>query len=46
MGTIMGAVLYGPVAGTSVNIGAAIALGIAAGFISALFFKKLYPRLN
>jgi predicted PurR-regulated permease PerM len=42
----MGAILYGPVAGTCVNIGAAIAIGLTAGFISSLFFKKVYPKLN
>ena len=38
VGTITGAIMYGSVAGTSINIGAAIAVGLVAGFISALFF--------
>jgi len=46
LGTIMGAVIYGPVAGTCMNIGAAIATGIAAGFLSALFFHKVYAKIN
>lgn len=46
MGTIAGAVLYGPVAGTCINIGAAIACGVLAGALSALYFEKLYPRIN
>lgn len=42
----MGAILYGPVAGTCINIGAAIACGILAGFSSAIFYKKVYPKIN
>jgi len=38
--------MYGPVAGTCMNIGAAIAIGITAGFISSLFFKKVYTLVN
>lgn len=38
--------MYGSVAGTSVNIGAAIAVGIIAGSISAFFFEKVYPKVN
>jgi hypothetical protein len=46
MGTIMGAVMYGPVAGTCTNIGASIATGIIAGLFSALFFHKVYFKIN
>lgn len=42
----MGAVIYGPVAGTCTNIGAAIATGIIAGLFSALFFHKVYSKIN
>lgn len=42
----MGAILYGPVAGTCVNIGAAIAIGLTAGFLSCVFYKKIYAKLN
>lgn len=38
IGTITGAIMYGSVAGTCTNIGAAIAVGLAAGLISAFFF--------
>lgn len=38
LGTISGAIMYGSVAGTSINIGAAIAVGLLAGFFSALFY--------
>ena len=38
--------MYGSVAGTSINIGAAIAVGLCAGFISALFFEKIYLAFN
>jgi H+/Cl- antiporter ClcA len=38
--------MWGSVAGTSKNIGAAIAVGLIAGLISALFYEKLYPSLN
>jgi hypothetical protein len=46
VGTITGAIIYGPVAGTCINIGAAIACGIFAGFLSALFFEKIFPSIN
>jgi hypothetical protein len=46
LGTITGAIMWGSVAGTSKNIGAAIAVGLIAGLISALFYEKLYPSLN
>lgn len=46
VGTITGAIIYGPVAGTCVNIGAAIACGLIAGFVSALFFEKIFPLVN
>jgi hypothetical protein len=46
VGTITGAIMYGPVAGTCINIGAAIAVGLLAGAISAFFFEKIYPKLN
>jgi ammonium transporter Rh len=46
LGTIMGAIMYGPVAGTCTNIGAAIACGIFAGFLSAIFYQKVYPKIN
>lgn len=46
MGTITGAIMYGPVAGTSVNIGAAIAVGVISGAISAFFYEKVYPKVN
>lgn len=38
--------MYGSVAGISINIGAAIAVGLCAGIISALFFEKIYPAFN
>ena len=46
IGTISGAVIYGAVAGTCINIGASIAVGILAGFVSALYFTKIYRKLN
>jgi hypothetical protein len=46
IGTISGAIMYGPVSGTCINIGAAIAVGLFAGFMSALFYEKIYPSLN
>lgn len=46
VGTITGAIIYGPVAGTCINIGAAIACGLIAGSISAFFFEKIFPSLN
>jgi hypothetical protein len=41
IGTILGAIMYGPVAGTCFNIGAAIACGLFAGFIGTLLLSKL-----
>nr|BAK01027.1 predicted protein [Hordeum vulgare subsp. vulgare] len=46
IGTITGAIVYGSVAGTSINIGAAIAVGLAAGALSAVYFEKVYPNIN
>jgi hypothetical protein len=46
LGTITGAIMYGAVAGTSINMGAAIAVGLVAGATSAFFYEKIYPRLN
>jgi hypothetical protein len=46
VGTLTGAIMYGPVAGTSTNIGAAIAVGLIAGLVSAFFYEKIYPKLN
>jgi len=42
----MGAILYGPIAGTCQNIGAAIAVGLGAGFISSIFYQKIYTKIN
>jgi len=41
IGTLAGAIMYGPIAGTCENIGASIAVGLFAGFSSAFFFEKL-----
>ena len=38
--------MFGPVAGTCSNIGAAIACGLFAGFLSAGFYHKIFPKLN
>lgn len=38
--------MYGSVAGTSINIGAAIAVGLIAGSLSAFFYEKVYPKVN
>jgi uncharacterized membrane protein YdjX (TVP38/TMEM64 family) len=46
MSTILGGIIYGPVAGTCTNIGAAIATGLFAGIFSSFFFQKIYPKLN
>ena len=45
-GMIMNGVLYGPIAGIATNISVAISCGIGSGFISTLFFAKIYPCLN
>jgi hypothetical protein len=41
IGTILGAIMYGSVAGTCYNIGAAIACGLFAGFLGTLLLSKL-----
>lgn len=41
IGTISGGIMYGCVAGTCTNIGAAIACGLFAGFISALTSSRV-----
>lgn len=46
IGTLAGAIMYGPIAGTCQNIGASIAVGLFAGIISAFFFEKIQPKLN
>lgn len=46
LGTISGAIMYGSVAATSINIGAAIAVGLLAGFLSALYYEKIYAKVN
>lgn len=46
IGTISGAIMYGSVAGTCINIGAAIAVGLLAGFLSALYYEKLCVKVN
>jgi len=38
IGTLSGAIMYGPIAGTCENIGASIAVGIFAGTLSAFYF--------
>lgn len=45
-GTISGGIFYGPVAGTCINIGAAIASGLFAGLITALYFCFLHKKMN
>jgi hypothetical protein len=39
VGSIVGAVFWGPISGTCVNIGAAIAVGLIAGFITAFDYN-------
>jgi hypothetical protein len=46
LGTLTGAVMYGSVAGTCINISAAISVGIFSGLISALFYSKIYVKIN
>lgn len=46
IGTISGAIMYGSIAGTCINIGAAIAVGLISGFFSALYYEKLYVKVN
>jgi hypothetical protein len=42
----MGAVIYGSIAQTCVNIGAALACGSFAGLFSAFFYQVIYKRIN
>lgn len=45
-GSIVGAVLWGPVSGTCVNIGAAIAVGLIAGLITAADYNFMLISEN
>ena len=44
--SIAGGVVFGPVAATVTNIAAPIALGLAAGIISTVFYRKVYVSVN
>ena len=45
-GLINGAVIFGSVANTAINIGAAIACGMGAGLLTVVYFYKIYPWMN
>ena len=45
-GTVSGGIFYGSVAGTCINIGAAIASGLFSGLVTALYFCFLHKRMN
>lgn len=46
IGTINGSIMYGSVAGTCVNIGTALTVGLGAGVLSAIYFTKISPKIN
>ncbi len=46
IGVLSGGVAIGTVAGTINNIGACIAVGAAAGFVSGFYLRVLHPKLN
>lgn len=43
---IGGAILSGPFAGTMVNIGSYMALGLLAALINVIYYTKIYPKIN
>nr|BAK02534.1 predicted protein [Hordeum vulgare subsp. vulgare] len=45
-GTITGGIIYGPVAGTAVNIGAAIASGLFSGLLSSIIYRFVVNKIN
>lgn len=46
IGTITGAIMYGSIAQTCSNIGAAIACGTFSGFLSSFYYQKLFKKIN
>lgn len=46
LGTISGGVIYGPIAGTCTNLGAATTLGLFSGFLCVIYFHLIFPRVN
>lgn len=46
LGIICGGIVFGPIAGTAVNIGAAITCGIISGIIVSIYRWKIHRRVN
>ncbi len=46
LGTITGAVIFGPIAGIVTNLAVPIVCGIIGGYISAIYFKNIFKKLN
>ena len=46
LGIICGGIVFGPIAGTAVNIGAAITCGIISGIFVSIYRWKIHRRVN
>jgi ammonia channel protein AmtB len=46
LGIICGGIVFGPIAGTAVNIGAAIACGLISGVIVSIYCWQIHKRIN
>lgn len=46
LGIICGGIVFGPIAGTAVNIGAAITCGIISGIIVSIYSWKIQSKIN
>jgi ammonia channel protein AmtB len=46
LGIICGGIVFGPIAGTAVNIGAAITCGIISGIIVSIYSWKIKSKIN
>jgi len=46
LGIICGGIVFGPIAGTAVNIGATITCGIISGLIVSIYSWKLHSKIN
>jgi len=46
IGTISGAIMYGSIAGTCINLGTALTIGLFSGLFSAFYYYKIEAYIN